>query len=420
MFMWVQVQCDFRRHRKLKRLARRLNIEEILAYAHVIALWSSVTEQAPDGNLSKFFPEEIAEEAGWKGNPKEFVEAMLESGFLDKSVDGGLSIHDWSEYTGGMLELYNSRREANKARARAYRERKQGTVSTSASCARNGDVTVTPRGSDDDATDTQHDDNARVTPLSTVPDITVPDPTGPDPTVPDLTLEYLYEADEADLPARGRADALAREGDSAAASAESAAAAANTLPPEGLSRDKGGLPDISCGVQGAKPNPKPPCEGKDRATPERFMELWNEQLAPLGFPLCQSMTDKRRKAFASCVSELETRASPTWWEDYVSRISQAEFLRRAAEQNKQWLDLDWCLDEQNMVKVIEGKYEREYDSAEREAPQVKSVYERAAERNPREILAEAYPGMFGQAAESDFENGGEQKCANMIGGTFVL
>ncbi|GHV28982.1 hypothetical protein FACS1894167_07370 [Synergistales bacterium] len=188
--MWVQVQCGLRRHRKLKRLARRLDIDELLAYAHVIALWSSVTEQAPDGNLSKFFPEEIAEEAGWRGNPEEFVEAMIESGFLDKSADGGLSVHDWNEYTGGMLEAYNNRREANKARAKTCRERKQSV----ASCGRNGDVTVT-----------QHDGNARVTPLSTVP--TVPDSTVPDLTVPNLTLEDMYSADEADLPARTRSRA---------------------------------------------------------------------------------------------------------------------------------------------------------------------------------------------------------------------
>ncbi|GHV28985.1 hypothetical protein FACS1894167_07380 [Synergistales bacterium] len=147
------------------------------------------------------------------------------------------------------------------------------------------------------------------------------------------------------------------------------------------------------------------------------MELWNERLVPLGFPLCQTMTDKRRKAFSACLSALETRASQEWWRDYVSCISQAGFLRKAAEQNKQWLDLDWCLDEQNMVKVIEGKYEREFDSVEQEAPREKSVYERAAERNPREILAEAYPSLFGQVVECDFENGGEQKCAKAIGGT---
>jgi hypothetical protein len=72
-----------------------------------------------------------------------------------------------------------------------------------------------------------------------------------------------------------------------------------------------------------------------------------------------------------------------------------------------------------MVKVIEGKYDREFDGFGQRAPSEKSVYERAAERNPREILAEAYPSLFGQVVECDFENGGEQKCATAIGETFA-
>ena len=55
-----------------------------------------------------FEAEDIADAAGWEGNPEEFLNAMIDCGrgskcgFIEKT-EKGMFIHDWDEY-GGILE----------------------------------------------------------------------------------------------------------------------------------------------------------------------------------------------------------------------------------------------------------------------------------------------------------------------------
>ena len=77
-------------------------------------LWSYAAENQPDGDLSKFTADEIAELIGFRGNAKCNAQAMLEAlkkcGFIDES---GM-IHGWGEHN-GYHETYSIR--AKKAAA---------------------------------------------------------------------------------------------------------------------------------------------------------------------------------------------------------------------------------------------------------------------------------------------------------------
>ncbi|HFQ92036.1 MAG TPA: hypothetical protein ENK29_04070 [Chromatiales bacterium] len=91
----IRVAISFRGHRKRKRLAIMLGPEGVLA---LLDLWIGVAASRPDGTLSGWDEIDIALEAGWDGDPQEFVDALLKVGFLDRDEDGVYSLHDWLDH----------------------------------------------------------------------------------------------------------------------------------------------------------------------------------------------------------------------------------------------------------------------------------------------------------------------------------
>jgi DnaD/phage-associated family protein len=64
-------------------------------------LWLWALDNAQDGDLSGFSPDEIAEVMEWTGkDPQKLINALIESGFLDDSMN----IHNWHEYAGRLIE----------------------------------------------------------------------------------------------------------------------------------------------------------------------------------------------------------------------------------------------------------------------------------------------------------------------------
>ena len=83
-------------------------------------------DYAQDGNLTPFNALDIADAAGWGENPNRFVDAMVNcgfrgAGFLERTEDGELLMHDWDEHCGDEFE----RRAKEAERLRAYREKKK-------------------------------------------------------------------------------------------------------------------------------------------------------------------------------------------------------------------------------------------------------------------------------------------------------
>jgi len=70
-----------------------------------------------------FDDSDIADAAGWEGEPTAFIHALIECGpgksfgFLEQSEDGSISIHDWMDYAGRLIE----KRQANTSRMRKAR-----------------------------------------------------------------------------------------------------------------------------------------------------------------------------------------------------------------------------------------------------------------------------------------------------------
>ena len=97
---WIPSQVGLRDHPKTRRLARMLDAEppHVIGYLH--CLWYWALNYAPDGDIEDFEPEDIADAAGWTGDPDIFVESLINCGgkklgFLARIEEGWSS--DWED-----------------------------------------------------------------------------------------------------------------------------------------------------------------------------------------------------------------------------------------------------------------------------------------------------------------------------------
>jgi len=118
-----------------------------------------------------------------------------------------------------------------------------------------------------------------------------------------------------------------------------------------------------------------------------IISCWNERLVPLGFPGILKNTPAREKALKARINISPDRKKLEWWQTLFERIAMSDFLKSSA-QERSWFSLDWLLNENNLVKVLEGKYDN------RSLP----VNEMPPVRSFDEILA-----GYGSTIEAEYE-----------------
>lgn len=91
---WCRLYSQFRNSFKVRHLATSLGIREVHARGHLVSLWCWVTDYRPDGNLKNVIDDDIAAAADWDGDAQTFVNAMLQTKWLDKNR----KIHNWTIY----------------------------------------------------------------------------------------------------------------------------------------------------------------------------------------------------------------------------------------------------------------------------------------------------------------------------------
>jgi hypothetical protein len=152
---WIESHQELRDHPKTKKAARLLGIHVAQVLGHLHCLWWWCLDHAQDGDLTGYDTEEIADAAAWDGEG-DLIAAFLtcgksgKPGFLERTDDGELLVHDWYEYAGKLMD----KRKENVKRTQEWRAR-------NAPVMHNESIT-----------------NASVLPL-TVPYSTVPNSTSP-------------------------------------------------------------------------------------------------------------------------------------------------------------------------------------------------------------------------------------------------
>lgn len=160
---WIESHQTLAAHPKTRKLAHLLSVSKPAAIGHLHCLWWWAIDYTEDGGLERFDSLDIAIAGEWEGDPDAFVGALVKAGFLDESPDGHLSIHDWADYAGKLIE----RKKANAQRMRDAR------AAEKAASTAHGSGTNNER-----AAHVQRTDDARVErPNQTIPNQTKPDQT---------------------------------------------------------------------------------------------------------------------------------------------------------------------------------------------------------------------------------------------------
>lgn len=83
---------------KFKRLSRRLS-ESIRGTVGLLELlWIGTAKNCPEGDIGRFSNEEIAIMCDWEGDPDAMIDALAETGWLDRCSTHRLVVHDWREH----------------------------------------------------------------------------------------------------------------------------------------------------------------------------------------------------------------------------------------------------------------------------------------------------------------------------------
>lgn len=125
---WIELHQSLVTHKKTRRLARALGLgvpDGIpQAIGHLCIFWLWCVDSTEDGSLADLDAQDIADAAGWTGDPEKFMEAMVAAEFIDKTEDG-LHIHDWYNYIGSLIEQKKESHEKTLARKQRYRDKKR-------------------------------------------------------------------------------------------------------------------------------------------------------------------------------------------------------------------------------------------------------------------------------------------------------
>ena len=116
-------------------------------------------------------------------------------------------------------------------------------------------------------------------------------------------------------------------------------------------KDKNASSNASSNAQ-AMGNHKPQATNHKPLNYKTIMEVWN-RIVPTSH--IQQMNDTRKNLFRSRFKPY-FKESYEEWENFLSRISKISFLW--GSNDRDWkADFNWVLNENNLLKILEGKYE---------------------------------------------------------------
>ena len=90
---------------KFRRLERLTGCKKVELIGTLELLWLFTMEHAPAGDVGKWPDADIEFECGWDGEPGALIAALIDAGWLDRCLDHGLIVHDWSDHLPEFLRL---------------------------------------------------------------------------------------------------------------------------------------------------------------------------------------------------------------------------------------------------------------------------------------------------------------------------
>jgi hypothetical protein len=116
----IRIAVSFKGHRKRKKLTKLLGHKGVCC---LIDLWLGAAMSNPNGTLSAWDCDDIANEAGWSGDSEKFVSALIECRFLDRNESGTYSLHDWADHQGYVVHADKRKEKARQAAETRWKNR---------------------------------------------------------------------------------------------------------------------------------------------------------------------------------------------------------------------------------------------------------------------------------------------------------
>lgn len=113
----IRIKATFKGHRKRNRLRRIIGPG---SDTYLIDFWISVATSRPTGELTGWDSYEIADAAGYPGDPDEFYNALVDCKFVDVGSNGALSVHNWSKRQGYVATSERRSIQAKMAAAKRW------------------------------------------------------------------------------------------------------------------------------------------------------------------------------------------------------------------------------------------------------------------------------------------------------------
>lgn len=121
---YIESHQELGAHPKTKKAARLLSVSVPAVIGHLQLLWWWALDYAQDGDITAFDPQDIADAVMWPTAFQGFIDGLLGcgvgtgAGFLERSSDGRLLIHDWNDYAGKLIQKrFDNRERMRLARA---------------------------------------------------------------------------------------------------------------------------------------------------------------------------------------------------------------------------------------------------------------------------------------------------------------
>ena len=319
------------------RLQRRLGDSGIAA---ITFLWCFTALYRAEGILTDMDEEDIEFAAKWHGEKGKLVPTLLELQYLEKLQDGTYAVHKWTETNSWAADADN---RSDKARlsgmARNYPELyeeliAQGYTGIDRSSYARLTSEYNARGILRSSSS-----SLRIASESLAP---MPSPTPAPVPVPEP--RKTNDVNTSNLPA---SSALLEDQTN---THEEPSNQTEASQPERQLLIPLEAPEEPSGQ--AKP-----VRPEDTATLGKVLAVWNTQLGTLGFHKVQGVTPRRKGAFKARLNCSRERLSLAWWIALFGKIAASEFMRESAAQKANWLTIDWVLNEDNLTKILEGKYD---------------------------------------------------------------
>lgn len=93
----IRVDVDIVYNAKVESFMKKTGTSRAEAIGHLVILWAWCAVYAVEGVLPKLTDWEIAGVCKRRSDAKEFVDALIECGFLDRGTDS-LTVHDWRRW----------------------------------------------------------------------------------------------------------------------------------------------------------------------------------------------------------------------------------------------------------------------------------------------------------------------------------